>query len=129
MCVAYPSCVASIGTRVNSSAKSIATFIAYDFTRKSVALLIFFTSTFNSFFIGSLFYQSICGIKISMTDNCFMMFRNIISVKCAIIFVPIKITVCVGFLENAVTGIFFICDDSTNTGRSPASTFLTWNLS
>ena len=110
---------------MNSSAKGVATFAAYDFAGKSVSLLVFVTATLNTFFICSLLNESSGGIEIFMTDNCFMMVCHIILVELAIIPMPVEIAVRVGFLENAIAGVLFVCENAAYTGRSPATTFQT----
>ena len=40
----------------------------------------------------------------------------------------IETLICEGLLKNNIAGIFLICNDAANAGRSPATTFLGGNL-
>lgn len=109
---------------MNSSAEGVATFTTDDFARKSITLLVFIASAFDTFLVCTLFYQCSSGIKIFMADNCFVVVCYIILVELTIILMPIEIAVRVGLLKNAIAGVLLICKNASNAGRSPATTFL-----
>lgn len=113
---------------MNSSAEGVATFATDDFAGKGITLLVFIASAFDTFLVCTLFYQCCSGIKIFMADNCFVVVCYIILVELTIILMPIEIAVRVGLLENTIAGVFLVCENAADAGRSPTATFFGRNI-
>lgn len=117
MSVAHPGCIFPVGAGMDSPAEGVPAFVADNLAGKGIALLIFSISLLDAFLTCPLFNQCYCSFKILMADNCFVVICHIVLIEVAVILVAIKITVGIGLLENAVTGVFFIPDDVANAGR------------
>lgn len=113
---------------MDSPTEGIPAFAADNLAGKGIALLILSISLLDAFLTCPLFNQGCCGFKIFVAYNCFVVIWHIVLIEVAAVLVAIKIAVCIGLLENAVTGVFFIPDDVANAGRGPAAAFLGWNL-
>ena len=117
-------CVAS----VYPAFEGVATFSADYFSGESIALLIFVTAFFYTFFSSSLINQRICCIEVRMTDNRFVIIRSHVLIDLTIICVPIKGFIRIGLLKYDISGIFFIGENASNSAGSPVIVFLGWNL-
>lgn len=106
--IAGPCDILVCGARVYPAFEGVATFSADYFSGESIALLIFVTAFFYTFFSSSLINQRICCIEVRMTDNRFVMIRSHVLINLTIICVPIKGFIRIGLLKNDVTGIFLI---------------------
>ena len=124
MGVAGPCDILVSSAGMNPSLKGVATFSADYLSWKSISLLVFVTTFFDTFFKGTLWYKRICCLKVWVDDNCFMMIRCHVLINFTIICVAVEVFIRVCFLKDDITRIFFIGENASNSAGSPACVFL-----
>ena len=108
MCIAAPGGILVIAAGVYSPLERISAFVAKYFSRKAVAILVFFLAFYDALFMASLLDQGGCSFKIFMADDGFVVAGKGIAISFSIVRMTIKLRICVGLLKNDIAGIFFV---------------------
>lgn len=85
MCIAAPGGILVIAAGVYSPLERISAFAAKYFSRKVVAILVFFLAFYNALFMASLLDQGGCSFNIFMADDGFMVAGKGIAIPFSII--------------------------------------------
>ena len=96
-----------------------AAFPAIDPAGKAISVLISPGVMTIPFFPSTLFQNRIGQFKLFLADDCFMVVLHQVLVKFSPVLMAVKAVICIGLLEQDITGIFLIPDDAVNSTRRP----------